>query len=86
MDAIARVRAEWLAQLANAIDSAQRLAWQLGTTNASSSQARELYGKLEQARVELESLRSRNGGGAPTMDPEWLRKLGWMAPDGDCPD
>lgn len=50
-------RARWLAELADAIENAQRLAWQLGTATRPSPEARELYGRLESARVEVESMR-----------------------------
>jgi hypothetical protein len=46
-----------MAELAAAIEGAQRVAWQLGTATNGSGEARELYTQLEAARVELESLR-----------------------------
>ncbi len=72
-------RAEWFARLSEAIDGAQRVAWQLRTYGSSSHEARELYSRLEAARLELESLRSL---GVPQMDgadPDWLGKLGWTS-------
>ena len=77
MEQIAALRAEWLARLADAIEGAQRLAWQLRTSESASLEARELYSRLEAARLELESLcgvRVRHG---ETADPDWLAKLGW---------
>lgn len=46
-----------MAELAAAIEGAQRVAWQLGTATNGSGEARELYARLEAARIELESLR-----------------------------
>lgn len=57
-------RASWLAELAQAIDEAQRLAWRVGVTEARSSEALELYVQLEVARLEVEALR-----GAVRADP-----------------
>lgn len=77
MEHIAALRAEWLAQLAEAIEGAQRLAWQLGTQDVTSIEARELYGRLEAARLELDSLRRFHIGGACAIEPDWLQKLGF---------
>ena len=82
MEQIAALRAEWFAQLAEAIEGAQRLAWQLGTQETTSTEARELYGRLEAARIELDSLRGLQAGPACAIDPDWLQKLGFgAAPD-----
>lgn len=43
MEQMAALRAEWFAQLAEAIEGAQRLAWQLGTNDGTSMEARDLY-------------------------------------------
>ena len=53
----AALRARWMAELAEAIEGAQRVAWQLGTATHGSFEARELYARLEAARLELEALR-----------------------------
>lgn len=71
------MRAEWLTCLVHAIEGAQRLAWQLRTDESASGDARELYSRLEQVRLELESLRGIATRPADLADPEWLRKLGW---------
>ena len=82
MDQIAALRAEWCAQLAEAIEGAQRLAWQLGTQQTNSVEARELYARLEAARVELDTLRGLRGGSACAIEPYWLQKLGFaVSPD-----
>lgn len=83
MEQIAVLRAEWLAQLSDAIESAQRLAWQLGTRDGVSDEARELYGRLEAAKAELDALRGLAGRPTTALDPEWLCKLGWS---GELPD
>jgi hypothetical protein len=86
MEQMAALRAEWFAQLAEAIEGAQRLAWQLGTREGCSTEARDLYGRLEAARVELDSLRGLHRVGAATIDPDWLQKLGWPLSGGDPAD
>jgi hypothetical protein len=70
-------RAEWFARLSEAIDGAQQVAWQLRTYGNSSHEARELYSRLEAARLELESLRSLGVPPEALSDPHWLKKLGW---------
>lgn len=79
MEQIAALRAEWFAQLTEAIDGAQRVAWQLGTQQTTSSEARELYRRLEEARIELDSLRGLYGGPACAIEPIWLKKLGFAS-------
>jgi hypothetical protein len=83
MEQLAALRAEWFAQLAQAIESAQRLAWQLGTADTESSEARELYGRLEAARLELDSLQGLAAGPDLNIDPIWLQKLGWSSSPGE---
>ena len=70
----AAARSRWLAELANAIESAQRLAWQLGTASRPSPEARELYSQLEAARIEVEAMRAIHNH---TPHPVWLEALGW---------
>ncbi len=77
MEQLAVLRAQWLAQISEAIESAQTLAWQLGTREGSSAQARELYGELEAVRLELESLRGIHLYKKPGIEPDWLHRLGW---------
>ena len=78
MQQILALRAEWLACLAQAIEGAQQVAWQLRTDASASGDARDLYGRLEEARMELESLR---GIASPPQspDPAWVHKLGWSS-------
>jgi hypothetical protein len=85
MEQIAALRAEWLAQLAEAIEGAQRLAWQLGTQEVTSVEARQLYGRLELARLELDSLRRLLGNAGGAIEPDWLQKLGFAPfPEADA--
>ena len=77
MQQTAMLRAQWLAQLGDAIESAQRLAWQLGTHDGTSREARKLYGRLEAARLELDALRGCADRQGRTPDPELLQRLGW---------
>ena len=79
MEQLAALRAEWFARLAEAIEGAQRVAWQLRTSDSAGKEARELYGRLEEARLELSALRGivvRED----RKDPDWLDKLGLGSP------
>jgi hypothetical protein len=76
MKQIAALREEWFARLAEAIEGAQGLAWRLGTQQAASSEARQLYDRLEAARVELNSLRGLVGREAKPADQDLVRLLG----------
>ena len=66
-----------MAELATAIEDAQRVAWQLGAQSGASLEARELYGRLEAARVELEELRGLAARGVDELEPLLLQRLGW---------
>jgi hypothetical protein len=66
-----------MAELAAAIEGAQRVAWQLGSATRASLEARELYGRLEAARVELESLRRGTRRLREEIDPWLVEQLGW---------
>lgn len=50
-------RARWLAELADAIDDAQLLAWRLYQAASASPEALELPARLAIVRAEIESLR-----------------------------
>lgn len=69
-------RARWMAELAAAIESAQRVAWQLGIGDHS-VEARELYGRLEAARVELDALRRGARPAAGDIGPWLAEHVGW---------
>ena len=64
-------RARWLSELAEALEQAQRLAWTMGLLEGDSVEAMQLYGRLEAARLEVQSLRSgRLAATQPKLDPE----------------
>ncbi len=86
MEQMAALRAEWFVQLTYAIESAQRLAWQLGRNQRISTEARQLYGRLEVVRLELDSLRGLARRSHISVDPIWLQKLGWGEPASDPAD
>ena len=67
---LAAARARWMAELAAAIDGAQRVAWELGSSRTSQA-ARDLYQQLEAARQELEALRGVTSRIREELDP-WL--------------
>lgn len=73
-------RARWLAELADAIDEAQRLAWRLGVAEGGNAEAKELYGRLETVRGEVDSLR-RDGWATchEEIEPPWMNLMPWAA-------
>lgn len=80
MDRTAALRAEWYAQLAEAIDGAQGVAWQLRINSTVSGEARELYERLGQIRSEVDRLRNAGGERPIEIEPGWLERLGWGRP------
>jgi hypothetical protein len=50
-------RARWLSELADALDEAQKVAWRLGVSEGDCAEAKELYGRIEAARAEVDRLR-----------------------------
>ncbi len=80
-------RARWLAELAESIDQAQRLAWRLGVAEGNNAEAKELYGRLEAARVEVESLRRGAWTKQPVqLPPQWMQSLFGGSGVPDCVD
>jgi hypothetical protein len=77
MEQMSALRAQLFAQLTAAIEGAQSLAWQLGTRDATAAQACELYGRLEAARIELDSLRGLARRPDFDIEANWLQKFGW---------
>ncbi len=68
-------RARWLAELADAIDQAQRLLWALAGSDHTNPETRALYGQLESVRGEIAFLRR----GASAQDDEQLDEIGdWL--------
>jgi hypothetical protein len=71
-------RSRWLAELAETIDQAQRLARTLGVPEGNCSGAKALYRRLELVRIEVEDL--RRGGWATQrteIDPKWMNLFPW---------
>jgi hypothetical protein len=76
-------RARWLAELADALEQAQKLSWRIGSSDAGNAEAMELYARLEAARVEVQSLRL--GGfkvAGPQEEPDWTELLMRLRDDG----
>ena len=72
-------RARWLAELAAAVDEAQVVLWQFGELEGVNAEAKHLYGRLESARAEIESLRGAHELDREALDPEWMKLLPWAA-------
>ena len=69
-------RAQWLDELARAIAQAQWLTWRLGVLEGDDEDARALYGRLEAARSEVESLRFGDWINLrKEIDPKWIHGL-----------
>ena len=65
-------RARWLSELADALDEAQKVAWRLGVSEGDSAEAKELYGRIEAARAEVDRLRlSGSRRIREESDPDW---------------
>lgn len=73
---VALERARWLAELAQAIAQAQKLAWRIGVAEGDSEEARELYARLEAVGSEVDSLRFDGWIEVRReVDPSWLEGL-----------
>lgn len=71
-------RARWLAELAVALEEAQKLAWQIGQSKEASAEAMELYGRLETVRLEVQAIRiARSDRSRADFDPEWSEYSPW---------
>ena len=71
-------RAQWLAELSQALDEAHDLMWKLGIGDGGGPAAMELYLRVEAARLEVRALRL--GRRYQTMDdinPKWSDQLPW---------
>jgi hypothetical protein len=76
--AVALERSRWLAEVADAIDEAQRLARKLSSSEGNAVAAKEIHGRLEAIRIEVDSL--RRGGWVPRsreIDPMWTGLSPW---------
>lgn len=65
-------RARWLAELAAAVDDAQVLLWRIGVLEGDNAVAKELYGRLEATRAEIECLRGAQAPAHDAIDPKWM--------------
>jgi hypothetical protein len=73
-------RARWLAELADALDEALRLLLELDLNGGAAAEARDLYVRIEAARLEVQSLRlSRSIAPRTEPDPEWSNLIPWPA-------
>ena len=71
-------RSRWLAELAEAIAEAQRLARTIGVPEGSCAPANALYERLEAVRIEVEALRRGGWGNQPAeIDPLWTSLFPW---------
>jgi len=69
-------RARWLAELADALEQAERLVWSLGDLPRSDPEMIELYGSLDAARAEVQALRVKRTATAPAdLHPYWMNSL-----------
>ncbi len=86
-EATATERARWLAELAIAIDQAQKLAWRLGVSEGNDPEAKTLYARLETVRGEVESLRRGSWAGElRELDPLWMNLLPWRSMANEAPE
>ena len=66
-------RARWLAELAEALEQAERLVWSLGDLPQTDPEVTELYGSLDAARAEVQALRFKRAALAqPALEPFWI--------------
>jgi hypothetical protein len=71
-------RARWLAQLSEALDAADQLAFQLGPSRIQSGDAAELFMRLTAARAQLKALRLRRPDDpSGDSDPNWSNPPLW---------
>jgi hypothetical protein len=74
--AAALERARWLAELLEAINQAQRIAWRLGVAEGDCEEARDLYARLEAVRNEVDALRFGDWTALRSeIDPNWIQLL-----------
>lgn len=80
MNQTAILRAQWLAQISETIESAKNLAQSLKDCDSTAMQAHDLYGRLEAARAEVGLLQGVRSSAIQDCDPDWLDLLGWSRP------
>jgi hypothetical protein len=73
-------RAQWLADVADALNSAQKLIASLNLNGERRADALELYLRIEAARLEVQSLRlSRHLQARSEIAPKWTGSQPWAA-------
>jgi len=76
--AMAVERSRWLAELAQAVEEALRLARTMGVPEGDCVHANEVYGRLEQVRIEIDALRRGSWGTRPIeINPLWTSLMPW---------
>jgi hypothetical protein len=71
-------RAGWLAEVADALEQAHRLLFELDLENDATSDALDLYVRIEAARLEVQALRlSRSITPRARTDPNWTNLPAW---------
>lgn len=70
-------RREGLARLSELVEAAQKLAWHLRTDKGASGEARALYGRLEEIRLEIDALSRSAVPAGESACTELLQKLGF---------
>ena len=71
-------RAQWLAELSQALEEAHDLMWKLGIGDGGGPAAMELYLRVEAARLEVRALRlGRRYQITDDIDPKWSALLPW---------
>ena len=67
-------RARWLAELADALEQAERLVWSLGDLPSTNPEMIDLYGSLDAARAEVQALRVKRVATPPAdLRPFWIK-------------
>jgi cell division inhibitor SulA len=71
-------RARWLAELAEALETARALVMEMGADQGRID-AVELYARIEAVRFEVQAMRLGRGSAVGTHSgPEWTRNLPWQ--------
>ena len=70
-------RARWLAELAQAIDGAKRLARTLAASAQDKAEAIELFERLEAVELEVDALRRGDHNLRRQIDPKWTSLVPW---------
>ena len=78
IDVSAAERARWLAELSEALEQAERLIWSMSDRPGTTPELKELYGRVDAARAEIQSLRfKRSAGPRPNVQPFWTEFAPW---------